>query len=136
MPEGQALVLIVDDEPLIRWALAETLIARGCGVVEACSAQSATDALADGSRRFDVVVLDYRLPDAQDLTLLATTRRLSPHSQVVVMTAFMTDEVSVRALELGASHVLHKPVELDAFAAIVLKAARASPMAPPVARGD
>jgi two-component system nitrogen regulation response regulator GlnG len=130
------LVLIVDDEPLIRWALAETLISRGCDIVEAGDAQSAIDVLTDGSQRFDVVVLDYRLPDAHDLTLLATTRRLSPESQVVVMTAFMTEDVALRALELGACHVLHKPVELDALAALVLKAARANPTAPPASRGD
>jgi DNA-binding NtrC family response regulator len=124
------LVLIVDDEPLIRWALAETLIAHGCGIVEACDAQSAIDVLADGSRRFDVVVLDYRLPGAHDLTLLATTRRLSPESQVVVMTAFMTEDVVLRALELGACHVLQKPVELDALAALVVKAARPNSTAP------
>jgi DNA-binding NtrC family response regulator len=130
------LVLIVDDEPLIRWALAETLIAHGCRIVEACDAQSAIDVLTDGSRRFDVVLLDYRLPDAHDLTLLATTRRLSPESHVVVMTAFMTEDVAIRAMELGACHVLQKPVELGALAALVLKAARANSRAPRAGCGD
>lgn len=127
MSERPILVLIVDDEPLMRWAVAETLIARGCGIVEACDAQSAIDALADGSRRFDVVVLDYRLPDGHDLTLLETTRRLSPESRVVVMTAFIVEDMVLRALELGACHVLRKPVDLDALAALVLKAAREGP---------
>ena len=129
-------VLIVDDEPLIRWALAETLMSLGCDIVEAGAGQSAVNVLTDGGHRFDVVVLDYHLPDVHDLALLATTRRLSPESQVVMMTAFMTEEAALRALELGACRVLHKPVELDALAALVLKAARANSTAPPASRRD
>ena len=96
------LVLIVDDEPLIRWALAETLSARGCEIVEAGDAQAAVTIFTDGTRPVDVVVLDYHLPDAHDLTLLATTRRLSPATRVIMMTAFMTPEVTTRASGLGA----------------------------------
>lgn len=114
-------VLIVDDEPLLRWALAETLISRGCGIVEVSDARSAVEMLK-GSRHFDVVLLDYHLPDADDLTLLATTRRLSPESQVFMMTAFMTPDEAAHALELGASCVLPKPIELDAIAALVVEA--------------
>ena len=129
------LVLIVDDEPLIRWALAETLIGRGCEIVEAADARSAVEVLLHGSQRFDVVLLDYHLPDADDLTLLATIRRLSPGSQVIMMTAFMTPDVATRALELGACHVLHKPIEMDALAALVLAQHRANQTSPPGTRG-
>jgi len=118
-------ILIVDDEPLIRWAVAETLIAHGCQVVEAGDARSAIGMLSDGSRRFDVVVLDYRLPDAHDLTLLATIRRLSPMSHVVMMTALMGEDIVLQALKLGASRVLQKPVELEALARLVLQEAPA-----------
>jgi len=130
------LVLIVDDEPLIRWSLAETLIGCGCEIVEASDAQSAVEVLTHGSERFDVVLLDYHLPDAEDLSLLATTRRLSPGSHVIMMTAFMTPDVALRALELGACHVLHKPLELDALAALVLDTHRANHTAPRATRDD
>ena len=123
---ARPLVLIVDDEPLIRWALAETLISCGCDIVEAGDAQSAVKVLTDGADRFDVVVLDYHLPDAHDLALLATTRRLSPGSQVIMMTAFITPDVAARALDLGACRVLHKPIEMDALAALVLEAYRSN----------
>lgn len=115
-------VLIVDDEPLIRWAVAETLVAHGCQVVEAGDARSAVGLLSEGSQRFDAVVLDYRLPDAHDLTLLATIRRLSPMSHVVMMTALMGEDIVLQALKLGASRVLQKPVELEALARLVLQA--------------
>jgi DNA-binding NtrC family response regulator len=121
MGERSIAVLIVDDEPLIRWALAETLIGRGCNVIEASDARSAMDVLTQGSQQFDVVVLDYHLPDAHDLTLLGETRRLSPDSRIIMMTAFMTPDVATRALQLGACHVVPKPIELDALAALVLE---------------
>ena len=121
------LVLIVDDEPLIRWALAETLIGRGCTIVEAGDAQSAVKLLTDNTHQFDVVVLDYRLPDAHDLALLATIRRLSPESRVIMITAFMTPDVATHALELGAYRVLPKPIELEGLATLVQEAYRTSP---------
>jgi DNA-binding NtrC family response regulator len=119
--------LIVEDESLIRWALAETLTSRGCAIVEAVDARSAIDVLTIGSQRFDVVVLDYHLPDVHDLTLLATARRLSPESHVIMMTAFMTPEVTARALELGARQVLQKPIELEAVATLALTLATGTP---------
>ena len=57
-------------------------------------------------------MLDYRLPDSNDLTLLATVRRLSPESAVVLMTAFGTPEIAKAALDLGVYQVLHKPFEM------------------------
>lgn len=122
MHDRPILVLIVDDEPLLRWAIAETLIARGCGVVEADDAQSAVHSLSDGSRRFDAVVMSYCLRDARDRALLAVARCLSPHSQVVVMTSCVAEDVAREALEEGASQVLQKPVDLEVLAGLVLRA--------------
>ena len=59
-------VLVVDDEPLIRWSLGETLEQSGHAVVEAGDAESAFRAVSAGGP-FDVVLLDYRLPDSNDL---------------------------------------------------------------------
>jgi CheY-like chemotaxis protein len=72
----QLRVLIVDDEPLIRWSLAETLMDSGHAVVEAGDGEAAVRMLTDADRPFDVVVLDYRLPDSNDLNLW---RRLRMH---------------------------------------------------------
>ena len=70
-------VLVVDDEPLIRWSVAETLAERGYQVVERGDAEGARAALREGST-FDVVLLDYRLPDSDDLSLLASIRSRHP----------------------------------------------------------
>ena len=62
-------MLIVDDEPLICWSLAETLGDRGDIVIKAGNAKAAICAVANASEPIDVVLLDYRLPDSNDLGL-------------------------------------------------------------------
>jgi len=114
-------VLVVDDEPLIRWSLSETLEQSGHTVVEAGDAKSTVRALSAGGP-FDVVLLDYRLPDSNDLNLLATVRRLTPASAVIMMTAFGAPEVVAGAVKLGAYQVIPKPFEVHDVAALVLEA--------------
>src|SRR6476469_7603381 len=97
-------VLVVDDELLIRWAIAETLAHAGHTVIEAADGTSAIVALKNDAERVDAVVLDYRLPESNDPTLLSTVRRLSPDSAVILMTAFGTPEVVKGALDLGVYH--------------------------------
>src|SRR5471032_3242290 len=95
-------VLIVDDEPLIRWSLAETLTERGCHVVEAEDAIGTRAAVAEEGSTFDVVLLDYRLPDSDSLSRLASIRGLAPQAQVILMTAFGRPDIVQGALDLGA----------------------------------
>ena len=114
-------VLVVDDEPLIRWSLAETLEQSGHAVVEAGDAASAIRSVSAGEP-FDVVLLDYRLPDSNDLSLLQSIRRLAPATAVIMMTAFGTPEVMTGALKLGAYQVIPKPFEVHEVAALVLEA--------------
>src|SRR5689334_23552592 len=94
-------VLVVDDEPLIRWSIAETLASAGHRVSEAENAADALRALTN-SPRPDLVLLDFRLPDSNDLGLLTTIRRIAPETTVIMMTAFGRPEIISGALELGA----------------------------------
>ena len=66
-------ILVVDDEQLIRWSLTERLKQEGYRVVEAETAAAAVERHAEG---VDLVLLDYRLPDSDDLSLLASIRRI------------------------------------------------------------
>jgi two-component system response regulator FlrC len=115
-------VLVVDDEPLIRWSVAESLSDLGYDVEQAADATSALRKVTTTALEFDVVVLDLRLPDMADLSLLATLRQLLPASSLVLMTAFGTPEVMDQARELGAA-VLLKPFELDDLKRTVLASA-------------
>ena len=123
--ESPALrVLIVDDEPLICWSLAETLTECGHIVTETESGEAAVRALASVPEP-DVVLLDYHLPDSRGLSLLSTVRRLAPRSQVILMSAYCTPEISAKALALGACRVASKPIDMHDVPSLVREAASA-----------
>ena len=115
-------VLVVDDEPLVRWSIAETLRAHGCDIVEAADAHSALDMVRDSATVPDAVLLDLKLPDNDDLTLLAAVRRLLPKVPVILMTAFGTPESLDEARRLGVFTVLDKPFELDELDVLIERA--------------
>ena len=112
-------VLVVDDEALIRWSLAEMLGDRGYVVTEAGDGRAAVAAIERSAEPFDIVLLDYRLPDSADLRLLEKVRRLAPTSQVIMITAHNSPELAEGAAALGAYRVVNKPFEVDSLAALV-----------------
>lgn len=112
-------VLVVDDEPLIRWSLREALKARGHHVTTAGSGAEALSAVSAQSSPFDVVVLDYRLPDRRDLSLLEDVQHSSPRSAVLMMTAFADDDMRTRAIAKGVRAVVGKPFEVKSFVALI-----------------
>jgi CheY-like chemotaxis protein len=105
-------VLVVDDEPLIRWSVTEALVDMGLDAEEATDAQSALRAVTTAARPFDAVVMDLRLPDMNDLSLLGTVRQLLPKATLILMTAYSTPEIVADARAMGAK-VVNKPFELD-----------------------
>jgi DNA-binding NtrC family response regulator len=115
-------VLVVDDEALIRWSLAEMLSERGYVVTEADNARMALAAIQQAQEPFDVVLLDYRLPDSADLRLLEIVRRIAPTSQVIMITAHNSPELAQGAVALGAFRVINKPFEVESLAALVNQA--------------
>ena len=115
-------VLIVDDEPLIRWSVAETLEAAGFGTLEAGTARDALrlfDAPGGGIR---VVVLDLRLPDSNDLSLLRRIREIAPDCRIILMTAHGTPEILDEAMRAGAYKVLGKPFDMSRVVRLVTDA--------------
>ena len=115
-------VLVVDDEPLIRWSVTETLADLGLDVEQADCASSALQTITTAALPFDVIVLDLRLPDMSDLSLRATIRQLAPETPIVLMTAFGTPEVMAQAHLLGVRGVLTKPFELSELSRLVIAA--------------
>lgn len=112
-------VLVVDDEPLIRWSLSETLEHRGFTVVEAGSAQAAIAEVSKPQHPFAVAVLDVRLPDSDGVGLLRHLRHMTPETRIILMTAHGSPELVQDALNLGACCVLDKPFGMSEIADIV-----------------
>jgi len=108
----QTSVLVIDDEALIRWALVETLAEAGHAVVEATDGAGGLRAVMTASQAFDLIFLDFRLPDSSDFALLTAIRSSAPRSAVVLMTASATPEMVDESYRLGVYRLLHKPFDI------------------------
>ncbi len=110
-------VLLVDDEAAIRFAVRDYLEVQGWTVEEAADVRSARSALRTAHP--DAIVLDYRLPDGDTLTLLSEIKAVHPTLPVVVLTGHASVDLAVTAVKLGADHFLTKPVELATLLVIL-----------------
>jgi DNA-binding NtrC family response regulator len=119
---GRLRVLLVEDENLIRWAVAETLTEAGHSVREAPDAATALRAVGQTSEPFDVVLLDFRLPDSDDLSLLERIRQQAPSSAIVMMTAHGTRQMTEDAKTLGVYEVIAKPFDVHMLEDVIVKA--------------
>ncbi|HEX9603137.1 MAG TPA: sigma 54-interacting transcriptional regulator, partial [Myxococcales bacterium] len=106
-----ARLLVVDDKDSIRTMLDMRLTAEGHAVEQAENLASADRALSGGD--FDVVITDLRMGKGGDgLDVLRKVKERQAQTEVIVMTAFGSDEVRERALELGALCYLEKSPRL------------------------
>ena len=112
-------ILVVDDEALIRWSLLEALTSGGHAVVEAGDGASAVQAVMAAVVPFDVMLLDFRLSDSNDLALLSRLRRLAPATRIILMSAFGTAEILQEAMSLGVYRVISKPFDMNEVAPLV-----------------
>jgi DNA-binding NtrC family response regulator len=109
---GTAGVLVVDDEALIRWTLAEGLVEQGFVVREAGTGAETRRLLAAWIGTPAAVLLDLRLPDVADLGLLTHIRHLFPDVPVFVMSAHGTPDILAEVMALGARAFIEKPFDL------------------------
>jgi DNA-binding NtrC family response regulator len=110
-------VLIVDDESGVRFGLRDFLEAKGFQVDEAANCRAAEAMFR--SRRPDVALLDYSLPDGNALELMPRLKALDASVPMVILTGHGTIDLAVRAVKEGAEHFLTKPVELPALRVIL-----------------
>ena len=113
-----ATILVVDDEPLIRWSLVNRLKEEGYRTVEA---GTASDAVAHHRDGVDLVLLDYALPDANGLDVLKQVKDTDPDTLVIMLTANTEVGVAVEAMKSGAFHYANKPFDLDEVVLLVEK---------------
>ena len=102
-------VLIIDDEEHIRRMMRLTLEAAGYQVGEAKDGAEGLRAYADGSR-WDAVVLDQRMPGMDGLETLRQIKSQNNDVCVVMATAYVSIELAVDAMKLGATDFVRKPM--------------------------
>jgi len=126
-PAAQARVLLVDDEPEICWILSRVLGEAGYDVTTADTVKGGVDAFE--TNHPDVVLLDLRLPDGDGFEVLRRIRELDETAAVIMMTGHGTVKSAVRAMKLGASDYLIKPVQLEEVRLVVDKTLEARRLA-------
>jgi two-component system response regulator RegA len=117
-------VLVVDDDPLVRNALVRDFRHRG---LQVDSAANLSEVMAITRQHApDLAVVDLRLEDRSGLEVLQQLRDTQLEVRVVILTAFGTIPLAVKALRLGAVDFLTKPLG----AAQILEALREGPPSP------
>src|SRR5512147_3080932 len=115
-------VLIVDDEPSVRFVLGRTCEREGVPFEEAGSAEEAREKLranGGGASGIGLVLLDVRLPGDDGFKLLGEIGGRTDSPFVVVMTAEDTMRSAVEAMKRGAADYLGKPFDLSRVERIV-----------------
>lgn len=112
-------VLHVEGEPSVAEIVQMTLDAEGWSV-ETCADGAAALAKLESGARYDVLILDNRLPDANGIELIKRTRSLA-HRQRTPIIMFSGDEVELEARRAGANAFLHKPGDLSLIAETVAR---------------
>src|SRR6185312_7955226 len=110
-------VLVVEDDPDVRFGVRAGLQAAGHQVTAVADGAAAIERLS--SAVFDVVVSDVRLPGASGLDVLRHARQVSPRTEIILMTSFAAVGEAVAALKQGASDYLTKPFDVDELVAKV-----------------
>lgn len=108
--EGR-LVLVVDDEPLVRASTVASLQARGFRVVAAADGVSAVEIFREHQRDVSAVVLDMVMPGMRAGDVYLALRELRADVPVLLVTGSAFDDEAARMIEQGASAWLPKPYD-------------------------
>ncbi|MRD73412.1 response regulator [Rhodocyclus tenuis] len=120
-PDETPRVLVVDDEEIARHNLAHVLAREGFIADCADCGEAALEQLA--LARYDLVLTDLRMPGVDGMALLRETRRRSPHTEVIVITAHANAGSAVEAMKSGAFYYIEKPFRLPEVRKVVREAA-------------
>ena len=118
--DSRKRILVVDDEPQILGFLGDLLGMAGWEVQSAGSGSEGVEKLERD--RFDVVLTDLKMPGADGIELLRTSKKIQPDAEVVLMTGFGTVDSAIEAMRAGAFHYLTKPFQGEEVLNLVGKA--------------
>src|SRR5712692_141819 len=111
MPDTAKHLLLVEDESMVRQAIAEQLADRGYHVEQAESGEAALTHLADFA--FDVIVTDLRLPGIDGAAVVDAAVERYPDIVAIVVTGYGTVKDAVEAIKRGAWDFVSKPFQID-----------------------
>ncbi len=104
-------VLVIDDELVVRDGCRMVLMKEGHAVNVCETGREGLAAALKG--RYDLVVLDLKLPDIDGMEILGTIMREKPQTSVIIITGYSTVQNAIQAMKLGAFDYLAKPFSDD-----------------------
>lgn len=114
-------VLVVDDEEDFVWATVKRLVKRGVKAEGLLSGEKVLELIK--KKRFDVILLDIKMPGGMDgIETLREIKKISPLTEVILLTGHASVESSIDGMKLGAFDYLLKPVKLEALIAKLAEA--------------
>ncbi len=111
------VVLVVDDDPVVRESLQRLLGKRGYAVQTAGAAEEALALLE--KKGFALVITDWQMPGMDGLALLRRIKERLPYTPVVMITAYGSTETVIQALRGGVSDFVLKPYRPEELLQIV-----------------
>lgn len=114
---GKPRILVIDDEPLVRVAIIDALLAEGYDVTGAESGKEGCKLIPEGN--FDIAITDLRLPEIDGIEILKTAIKYSSKTKVIMITAYGSVTTAVEAMKQGAFDYLTKPFSMDELLIIV-----------------
>ena len=113
-------LLVIDDEPSIRFSIGEVLNGSDVQVIEAESGAQGLQVVAEESP--DLILLDIRLGNQSGLEVFHDLRRLDPKAVIVFITGHGTADTAIEAMKLGAYDYLVKPLDAAQLQQVVKQA--------------
>ncbi len=120
-PRLDLKVLVIDDEPSVAEAVAETLERIGCHCRIATSGHEGLERIREGN--LDLVLTDLVMGDNGGIEIVEETKRFWPDVEVLVFTGHSSVSTAVEAMQKGALAYLEKPLDVDVLRTQVQKAA-------------
>jgi two-component system response regulator HydG len=123
-----ASILVIEDDLTFSRILEGFLSKQGFAV--SVAHQGSQGLQLFNNNTFDLVLLDYRLPDTNGMDVLTSLKKTSPATQVVIMTSYSDIRTAVKAMQVGAFEYITKPVNPDELLMIVKQALKSDIVSP------
>lgn len=115
--KNNLIVLVVDDQPGMRQLLGSVVMETGHQVYLAENGLEAVEVVR--KVRPQVVIMDVKMPVMDGLEALGEIKTIAPETEVIMMTAYISEEVKKAVAEKGARCCLAKPFEIDMVKSIL-----------------
>ena len=113
-------ILVVDDEPELRTALVEALVAQGYETLSCSSGHKALEELR--GHNCDLLLTDLMMPEMDGISLIKAALKIDPHLVAIIMTGQGTIQTAVDAMKLGAFDYVLKPFRMQTIMPVLTRA--------------